>query len=286
MPRLPRSHPLLAGLLWLCACSGDPEITSTDQPIVPPGGDDDTVELPTADTVIDGSFIDATYFVVLAQFAYDEDNQQFTSYAHPDEGLLPMSVSVLLVDSSVALTGVIDASNSCFVAMELDGTVPNAPWVADTEAWAGFDVPSSATVRDNCQFYGLPSEWEGDVASHVTKWSWAMGVGPLDDSTRNTLEQQLPASEWAALQPFVVGGVSVSDLFSLTGIAEADGYVGLGIGLGFEVDDSFQIEIGGTGNYQPIESQFINAPGGIATGYYEIEVGLFEPATVLTNPVP
>ncbi|HHO53420.1 MAG TPA: hypothetical protein ENK18_21755 [Deltaproteobacteria bacterium] len=285
MSPTPRSHPLLAGLLLLCACSGDggPSNTTVDG-IVPPV--DDGIDVPTADTVIGGSFIDATYFLVTARFAYDESSQQFSSYAHPDDGLQPMSVSVLLVDSDAALTGTVDATNSCFVTMELEGSVSNAPWVEEQEAWAGFDLPAGTTVRDNCRSYGLPSEWGGDVASHVTKWRWSVGVGPLNDETRSTLEQQLPASEWAALQPFVVGGVTLSDLFSLTGLAGDDGYLDLGIGLGFEVDSSFQIEIGGTGNYLPIEAQSINAPGGIATGYYEIEVGLFEPATVLTNPVP
>lgn len=288
MQHLSTIHPVsLFFLLGLCACSGkgDDGNTRTDGVITNPITDDQP-DLPTADTVIDGSYIDATYFLVLSRFAYDEENEQFLSYAHPDEGLISMSLTILLVDSDVVNTGVIDSSNSCFVTMEFDGPLSNAAWVEETDAWAGFDLPSGATVRDNCQFYGLPALWEGDVASHVTKWSWSAGAGPLDDDTRATLEQQLPASEWAALQPFVFGGAFASDLFTLTGIAGDDGYANLGIGLAFEIDGNFQIEVGGTGSFEPIDSQFVNAPGGIATGYYEVEVGLFEPASILTNPLP
>ena len=266
-----------AALCLMSGCSGsDPEDDDGLTPL-------DTEPLPrdTVDTGLDGSYVDAAFFAVIGSFAYDEDNERFASYAHPDAGLLPMSLTVLLIDSSLMETGVLNEDNSCSVSLEFDGPRDNAPWVESHGGWAGVDVPSDARVRDTCQFYGLPSAFEGDAARHVVKWSWGMGVGPLSDTTRQMLIDSLPASEWAALEPYAVGASLYSNLLTGSGLTE-DGYFGDGFGIGYQVDGNFQVVLGGTGNPQPIGKEFINAPGGIATGYYETEF-LFQPGTTLTN---
>jgi hypothetical protein len=263
--------------LPLLACSGGQ--AEVDGTIVPLGDDDD--DSVRIETGLEGTSVDAAFFAIVAAFAYDEENERFASYAHPDVGLVPMSLTVLLIDSSFMDTGVLDESNSCGVTLSFDGPRENAPWVEPNFGWAGVDVPADATVRDACRFYGVPPDFQGDVAKHVTKWTWGMGIGPLAEDTRQILIDSLPASEWAALEPYAVGASLNSSFLASSGLSES-GFYGEGYGIGYEVDGNFQLVLGGTGNPQPIGKEFINMPGGIATGYYESQF-LFQPGSALTN---
>ncbi|MBX2796671.1 MAG: hypothetical protein KTR31_03345 [Myxococcales bacterium] len=264
------------GLLVLtAACSGGdapPVLTPQDDitrppPVVETG---DTGEEP-------GGRIDAAGAAIFGFFAYDESTQRFVNYGHPDFGLIPSSLEVVFLDSSTA-TDPVDETNSCRVRLELTSPTPNADWVKEElTAWAGFDVPDDANLVDGCANYSLPSEFGGDVGFHVAKWPWGLGLSPITDETVEALEGGLPPSEWAALQPFAVGGSLVNPLFAKGGSDYTEG----GFVLGFEVDGNFQIVLGGTGNPEPILKELINTPDGVATAYYEANYGI-APGTAFT----
>ena len=200
--------------LGLPGCSGD-----GDDKTILPGTDtdadtdtitgDDTGS--TTDTVPDGGvFIDAAAFVITARFAYDPDAQLHTGFAEPGAGLSPISLEVLLIDGDALYSGVLNDQTSCAVTIEVDASLPAAGWVKPNGAWTGFDLPDG-TLRDGCVNYGLPGEFGGDVGSHVAKWSWGAGLGPLDEDLAEELRLGLPPSEWAALEPTAVGGALQSD---------------------------------------------------------------------------
>jgi hypothetical protein len=157
--------------------------------------------------------------------------------------------------------------------------------VAESAAWTGFDLPAGATVRDTCQFYGVPSSFGGDVGSHVAKWRWGLGVGPLNPAVATQLRQTLAPSEWAALEPHVVGGVLRSDLLlGSTLTTGADGYSDQGIAIGYEIDGNFEIVAGGTGAYAALPREEVEVvEGGVVRAYYEIQFGPIGPAEVLTR---
>ena len=55
-----------------------------------------------------------------------------------------------------------------FVREGIDEPQPIASWVDTHGVWTGFDVPANATVRDQCEFYGLPGEFQSDAGAAVS----------------------------------------------------------------------------------------------------------------------
>lgn len=266
-------------LVGAIGCSG-----GDDGTLVPKDDPTDTEDTPTTDTGPEGGFVDAAYFAIVARFGWDEDLERHVGFAEPGTGLQPMELEVVLMDTSVT-NGIVDETNTCSVRFRFDASLPKADWVEPHGAWTGLDLPRDAEVVDGCRFYGLPGEFVGDAAAAIGSWSWGVGVGPLSQTVGETLQNSLPASEWAALQPYAVGGVVMSNLFAGSDLSE-DGFVDAGFALGYEVDGNFEIVVGGTGNPQPIQKEFVNQPVGVATGVYEVQLGPFTPGTLLANPGP
>lgn len=265
----------------LAGCSGH----GGDDAIVPPGDDDDDTtdtEPPPVDTAPDGVYLDAAYFAILGRFAYDPA-VGLTSFVEPGGAPSPLEVTVMILDSSAVSTGILDETTSCTVTMTVDPPVAEAAWVASHGAWVGFDAPSDAPVRDNCQFYGFPSEFHGDMAAQVRNWTWGVGVGPLDPYVESKLRLELPASEWAGIEPYVIGGAASSNLFTTGTTTAVDGYTDLGFAMAYQVDGNFEIAVGGTGNPLPIPSSDVHTEDqpGVALGYYEVQLGLYGPASAM-----
>ena len=270
-------------VLLLGACSGpdddDADISPPDDTVDPPPDDTGTPE----DTGIDGSSIVPTFWAVTARFAFDQENVEHLGYAIPGVGLAPIQFEFMLIDSSWPADPVLDDDTRCFVYFEWDSPSGIAPWVEPHGGWTGLDLPSDATVRDQCsQFFGLPADWSGDAASHLKNWTWGVGVGPMSDYVEDVLRAQLPESQWAAIEPFAVGGLLNTDLLVNSDLSE-DGFVDLGFAMGFEVDSNFEIVIGGTGSKVPISKDYVNQTPGVITGYYEVTMGPFSNAVALTT---
>lgn len=256
--------------LAVIGCSGG---DSDEDPIEPPVEPPDDTSAPI-DTAPEGSNIDAGYFLITARFAWDPETGLHQPFAEVGEGLTPIQVTVTLIDTSFA--GALTDENSCTVTLEVAEPLPTASWVVANEAWTGFDVPATRTVRDTCQFYGLPNEFGGDPALHVGKWQYGAGVGPLDPDVGEQIRLGLPPSEWDALEPYIIGGFLSSNLFE-------GGITKKGFALGFEVDGNFEIVVDGVGNAEPIPGAAIDQEVGVARGYYEVTSALFEPGSTLTN---
>lgn len=273
-------HRLLVAAAVVAGCSGNDGDGTISPPTTPTIPEDTSAPIDTSPAEL---AVDAAYFLVTARFAFDATTQQHVEFADPGTGLQPLQLAVTLMDTSIAYTGVLDATNSCEVVLEFPGPKPIASWVAANGAWIGLDVPGDATVRDGCRDYILPSSFAGDPAAAVSQWSWGIGVGPLDEDVEEQLRYALPASEWAALEPYIVGGALVSPLFAST--SGGDGLTTAGFSLAYEVDGNFEIEVGGTGNAIPIPKEDVQGTttgGTVATGYYEVAMGPFTPGAALT----
>ena len=173
------------------------------------------------------------------------------------------------------------------MALEYDGQLPIAPWVETHAAWTGFDLPATATVRDGCRdYFGLPQALLGNVGPSVAQWSWGIGIGALDPVIGDQIRAQLEPSEWAALEPNIVGGVLISPLFAgATGAtAESDGFTNSGFALGYEVDGNNEVVVGGTGSPIPLAQALIDSETGVATGYYEVVMGAWDNSAALAGP--
>lgn len=272
-------------VLWAAAvggCGGH-----KDGGIVPAGDDDDGFEdtaPPVEDTAPDGTYLDAAFYGIVARFAWDPALGVHVPFAEPGGVPNPIELSVLIIDSDAYSTGVIDETTSCSVTFEADAPLPVASWVAGAGAWIGFEVPPTATIRDTCQFYGMPSEFQGDAAGHVAKWTWGIGIGPLDTYVEQQLSYSLPASQWDAIKDDIVGGYATSSSFATATFAEAS-VSSFGFGIGYAIDGNFEIDVGGTGNLQPLTAEEVHVDGvdGVARAYYEVQAGPFPMATSLTN---
>jgi hypothetical protein len=272
----------VGAVLFLGACSGPDD----DGPIQPPG--DDVAPPPdetgtTEETGIEGGSINPTSWGVTARFAFDQANVEHISYAVPGLGLFPIQLEFMLIDSSWPADPVLDDDTRCLVIFEWDASPGIAKWVEPHGGWTGMDLPSDATVRDQCsEFFGLPSDWTGDAASHLKNWTWGVGVGPMNDYVSDVLRAQLSPSEWAGLEPFAVGGVLNSDFLVNSDISE-DGYTDLGYAIAYKVDTNFEISLDGVGGKIPIGKDFINQTPGVTDGYYEVLMGPYANAVALTT---
>jgi hypothetical protein len=264
---------ILAGVL---GCSGkDPEPSIQDT-LDPP---DPTLPVETG---FEGGYIDAAYFSVIGRFAYDPELQRSVPFAKPGQGIGPMEVAVLLMDSTVSQSGP-NEQNSCEVILEIDAPQADAPWVAGAGAWTGFDVPAGFTVNDRCRFYGLPGEFQGDAGSHISKWDWGVGLGALTLVMEEQLRNVMEPSEWGALEPYILGGLGFSPIFLGSTVASEAGVTSTGYATAFEVDGNFQIATSGTGNPIPLPSEGIDQEVGVARAYYEVQLGPFGPGSILTG---
>lgn len=273
-----RSPLLLFSLAVAAGCSGK-------DPILAPPVTTDDDSPPIIETGLEGGAVDASFFSVLARFAYDPATGMHTSFAEPGSGLSPVSFDVLLIDGSALYDGP-NEQNSCSVTLEMDTPQPVAAWVETQSAYTGFDVPPSATVRDRCKAYILPSEFEADAGSHIAKWRWGIGIGVLDEAVEAQLRKTLPASQWSALESYILGAVGWSDAFTGSTMATGDGFVTQGYGTAFEVDGNFEIALSGTGNPLPILSESVVLEEGVARAYYEVQLGPFGPGTFLAQDPP
>jgi hypothetical protein len=264
---------ILAGAL---GCSGK----SAEPPI------QDTLEPPSNDTIVEtgfeGGYIDAAYFTVIGRFAYDPELQRHVPFAKPGGGIGPMEVAILIMDTSVAQNG-INEDNSCEVILEVGDPQPEAPWVAASGSWTGFDVPAGSPVDDRCRFYGLPGDFQGDAGKHVSKWSWGVGLAELTLVMEEQLRLSMAPSEWGALENYILGGRGVSSVFSGSTVVTGYGVSSTGYATAFQVDGNFQIAQSGTGNPIPVPSEGIDQEIGVARAYYEVQLGPFGPASLLTG---
>jgi hypothetical protein len=274
---------LVSLALLLAACGGsDDDPTDTDGTEIPEDTSAEETGTTSPDVAIDGAF-----FGVTGIFAFDDATDQHVPYVVAGGGPAPLSILVTLYDSSVQYSGIVDDTTTCTVSLEHDGSLPIAAWVEAHGAWAGFDLPRGATVRDGCRgVFGLPPEFAGDVGAAVAQWSWGVGVGPIDPYVEEEISGSISPSEWAALEPNLVGGVIISPLFAAatTATTASDGFSNSGFSLGYEVDGNFEIVVGGTGEPNPLPKEVIDSETGVATGYYEVYLGPWTGTAALANP--
>lgn len=251
-------------------------------PSRPPTGDaptDDTGR-PPEDTGPEGGSLAAVYWGLSARFAIDGANGRAVAFGDRDEGLQPISFTVTLL-SEEALTVGPTEETSCSATFSMDGPLPAAAWTADEGAWFGADLPLGEDVRDTCRFYGLPQPFRGELAAHVRRWTWGVGVLPLSDEVEDALRAQLPASEWDALAPYVFGAGARSSVFA-QGTA-GSGWIGAGYGLAFAVDDSFVLAESGLGDPVPLPVEEVWDGSTLGTGTVEVQIGVFDQPELLTS---
>jgi hypothetical protein len=267
----------------LCGCTGDGgETDDTIQPaddVEPPDDTGTTPEDTGPD--IEGGDIDASYWAVTGRFVFDQDTTQHISYAVPEVGLVSMSLEFMLIDSSWLVTQVLDDTTRCLVTFEWDTPRPIAGWVEPHTAWTGLDMPTDATVRDQCsEFFSLNNEWEDDAAANLLDWGWAVGITELDPTVEDTVRNSISPSEWSAIEPYIVGGALFSNFFAGTDLSD-DGYTASGFTLGFSVDSNFEVEVDGIGSPKPLSNAYVNSDPGVITGMYEVRMGPYTGGTLL-----
>ena len=267
---------VLAVVMLLVGC--EPPIETTTQPNIPVPRPQPT------DTEDSGTEperlgpLDPTAFELQAYFAFDNEFGEFSNYAIPDQGIVPMSFQVVFLDEIRDV--------GCAVAFQFDRNARPMPaeWTDDQNAWVAVDVPSDATVVDGCAPYQFPLEWGGESpANALAQFEWGFGILPIDNQLSEQLERSLDPNFWAAVSPFWIGSVFYSDALIGSNLAP-EGYVDLGLAIGYELDGNFQIDTDGTGNSLPILNDRINTQQGVTTGYYEAWLRI-SPASILT-PAP
>lgn len=264
--------------MLLLACSGpDPGPKGDD------GGPTHDSAPPVDDTAPDGVSLEVAYWAVSAAFAIDGASGAAGSFGDREGGLTPMSFTVTLLTLDSLYQGVTD-TNSCSATFLMDGPVPQAAWAVDEGAWAAFDLPLDGEVQDRCRFYSLPGVFAGELAPHVRRWSWGVGVLSLSEEVEGVIREQLPPSEWDAIAPYVFGAGVRSDLFG--GGTSATGWVGDGYGLAFQVDANQVVVEDALGNPVPLDRELVWSDGGagytIGSGYYEVQIGVFDQPDALT----
>jgi hypothetical protein len=118
-------------------------------------------------------------------------------------------------------------------------------------------------------------------AAHVRNWSWGLGVAPLARKVEDGLRNSLAASEWDALEPYIVGGAISGSIFG-TDEGGAPNYLNVGFSLAYEVDVSFVLAENALGDPIPVGSELVWDGTTVGTGYYEIQVGFFDQPSLLT----
>ncbi|MEN0063105.1 MAG: hypothetical protein AAGA48_13200 [Myxococcota bacterium] len=267
----------ISGWLWLAlvGCSGEAPPEEEEDPIV---GNDTG---PDFNPPPPPSRIDAAVLLFEGFGAWDPEEEMWVSTAEGN-GLAAQSPGVLLT--------ILDSSfeRGCQVFVTTDEPMlPPADWVEDRGTILGFEInPDNAVVIDGCADFELPGEFGGDVGSMAARWTWGLGVAPLNDETRDLLEDSLAASEWDALRDLVVGATLYSNLFTL--LDDDEDFFDLATTRGFEMDEKFVVDVGGTGDLQNVDAEDILLKDGeVGRAFYTFESyqGI-TPATLLTAEVP
>jgi len=204
------------------------------------------------------------------------------------EEVIPITVSVLLLDSEAASSGALTDENHCEVVMTSTDTLPVSAWAGGSGAWFAFELTESVGTTTCGSLDFDPSVWGDDaVHTHVTKWAWGAGLNDLTVDAVDIMGDQYPA-----LEPWVQGGgfyweelPDFVDAKDPEGIAryDADGYVDAGITFAYLLDEEHRLaQDGGEKVLIPAES-VLQPYDEVATAYYEVQMGRFlSPAHRLT----
>ncbi|MEO0604031.1 MAG: hypothetical protein AAF211_21520, partial [Myxococcota bacterium] len=99
------------------------------------------------------------------------------------------------------------------------GTMPAAAWTDGTPAWRGFELaPGEADVIDGCNRYELPPEYAEGLGNLVAKWTWGFGISEVADELAQELEDFYGPTDWAEVEPYVLGSVVYGNGYTLTDI--------------------------------------------------------------------
>ncbi|MEO0605069.1 MAG: hypothetical protein AAF211_26810, partial [Myxococcota bacterium] len=185
---------------------------------------------------------------------------------------------------------VIDSSEqrACQVFLtSTEPTLPPAQWATDAGAILGFElIPGQTEVLDGCAGLTLPTEFDGDVGAAIAKWTWGFALRELDDELRIFLADNLPASEWDALEPVLAGSSLFSDLLTLTELE--DTVFDLGTARAFEVDPKTgAVLVNGTGDLMnvTVETMIVSSDE-LAPAYYDFDPGISISGNALLFEVP
>ncbi len=241
--------PLAFGLVTACSGGEKSEETGGTDDTNPSVGDDDDDDVSGDDddtgtdtTPYSDLSIDAAVLTMLGAFAYDETTNMVVPFEDPNYGPQPITISILISDSSVQTSGV-NAANTCTVTLSTNTPQPLIP-VDGIGAWWGFEMPADADVTTEC-YAELPAEWGGDPAAHVTAWTWGFAIDALDPTTSAQLESQVNPADWPQLEPYLIGGGGFTD--ALVGVLNDEGYL-IGYGQALAADADFGV-IAGTSGY-------------------------------------
>lgn len=233
--------------------------------------------------------IDAAYFSVRSQFVWSEEDALFLPYHDEELGEQSTEVTVWILDSAALDTLEYDESSGCAMRFQIHDAIELPRWPARNSLWAGFDVDPNAdvTLIDGCHAASLPESFGDNVADHVARWTWGIGVGELSESTAATLESTLTEEEWDIARPVTVGGTLRSTIIEASDLG--DGAIfSEGIAVGYEVE--FDDELGlhrlandESGAVVSISTIFVNAVTGVHTGLYEVRMGLFDTGKALAG---
>lgn len=266
---------------WLAAaalvgCSG--ETMEPEQIVPPPMVDDSTDFVPLPEN----NSIDAAILAVEGFAAYDglTDEWRATAEGNGLPSAFP-GIRFILVDSG--------GTRGCIVDLIAEEPLAPADWITDRDAFIGLEfAPGEGTVVDGCAGAELPDVFNGDVGAAIQQWTWGLGLAPLDNDTRLALSQQLPAAEWNALEPLLIGATFYSNfLLEFTVDGETVDHVSTGYARGFEVDENFAVAVGGAGDLQNVPSADIYNGVDVASAYYEFTPSIVFPnGTVLASTPP
>jgi hypothetical protein len=272
-----RPFALGALVLLVAACSGGKETaidaTGDDDTV---GDDDDTTgdddDTTTSEIVIDGALMFTT-----TVFGYDATTDMAVPTDDATYGPLPILFTVVIGDTSLQS----DPSgpspfNSCNVVFGIDTPQPLTSWPG-IDAWWGFEIPANAEIiYEDCSLVTLPAEFGGDAAGLIASKVWGTAVDALDPSLAAQFETQLGA-DWAALEPYMIGGGTYSSGF--VGALNAEGYLS-GYGVAYEADANFAPIADGTGALIRVPAAQLYT-GTLNTAIFSVQSGAVGPAAAV-----
>jgi hypothetical protein len=251
--------------LWAVACSGptdDKDLPDTDET----DGDDDTNEdsgLPTDSAPEGPEYFEPEYFIVEAEFGWDSTTRQLVSVGTP-YGDFPPIIRAMYGSVAWEADGfTYDSEHYCQVQLPLTQPAPSPRFLADPDAWMGFDYNSADGLATDCNLGdGLydfdPAAWGEDPIGELLAWEWGVGVGVI-----------LPdvATQWAGeeVEANVFGGIILNNALPYG----HDEYTA----LNREIDASFQVILDDELRYTFLPASEIFLGDNIATGWYTIFYG-------------
>lgn len=208
-------------------------------------------------------------FYVEGTFAYDAAADTAVAYASENGAVGP---AVLVSIASTEWFETFDDLDRCTVVLRHLGEepLPRAAWVAESQAWFGFDAPVAADVTSDCEGWD-PEVWGDDPAAAVASWGWGLGIGDIDEEVNGEVRDTVIAAdgestwedEW---QPAVFGGG-----FRWSGAADRfdGGFAPNGYAFGLFVDAEFALVVENDA-LQGIPATDV-ADGAPPTGAYVVE---------------